>query len=499
MTRSVSRRGILRGGAAAGAAAVVGWSAANSMWVTTAQAAPAGMASVPTLEGTLDYSAAALTGFGKDFGELVTGAPQAVLRPGSVNDIVKMVQFARRNRLTIAMNGQSGNGTDLESHSNYGQALTRGGIAIDSRGLNKIHYISRTHALVDAGVTLAQLTDAALAQGLTPVGLTDYLHLSIGGTISVGGVGGTVQKFGLQCDVAEAIEIVTGTGELLTASAGHRTDLLESALGGNGQFGIITKALVKLVPAPTKALVQNLFYNSLDAFVADQEKIMLDGRFSHQEGEIVRTPDGSGWRYKIEAVSYYTDATAPDRARLLSGLCDVRSDIQVTEYPYRDWLFRLDPLEVLLKEGGFWTQAKPWLSLVVPSSTIKRFIPSVVSELVPEDLGVGFSGLYPLRRSKLTRPFFMLPENREEKLWLFDLLRFPFPDDPGISRMLEQNRRLYDLGVSLGAKRYTVGAIPGMTGAQWRTHFGRNWTRLVDAKRRYDPDRVLTPGQGFFA
>jgi FAD/FMN-containing dehydrogenase len=38
-----------------------------------------------------------------------------------------------------------------------------------------------------------------------------------------------------------------------------------------------------------------------------------------------------------------------------------------------------------------------------------------------------------------------------------------------------------------------------MTPAKWRQHFGPHWEALVAAKRRYDPDRVLTPGQGFFS
>jgi len=64
--------------------------------------------------------------------------------------------------------------------------------------------------------------------------------------------------------------------------------------------------------------------------------------------------------------------------------------------------------------------------------------------------------------------------------------------------MLAQNRRFYDLAVSLGGTRYLIGAIPDMTPREWRGHFGGDWFRLVAAKRRYDPDHVLTPGQGFF-
>ena len=44
--------------------------------------------------------------------------------------------------------------------------------------------------------------DAAAPLGLTPPVLTDYLHLSVGGTISVGGIGGATSRFGTQADQA---------------------------------------------------------------------------------------------------------------------------------------------------------------------------------------------------------------------------------------------------------------------------------------------------------
>ena len=490
MTRRTALRGLVAG------AVVVGGRGGAQSWLTEASAATrSGWRPVPALDGALEMSRAA--GFGTDFGNLISATPRAVLRPGSVNDIVKMVQYARQNRLKIAMNGQSGTGTDLESHSNYGQALVGGGIAIDSRGLSRIHQITATSAVVDAGVTWAQLTDAALAQGRSPVGLTDYLHLSVGGTISVGGIGGTVQKYGLLCDTVEEIQIVTGKGELVTASARDRAPLFFAALAGGGQVGIIVRAKVKLIAAPTRAKVMNLFYNDLATYLSDQEKILNDGRFSHQEGEIVRKPDDSGWRYKIEAVTYYTPPATPDQNALLAGLRDDRASAAFDDLPYRDWLFRLDPFEAFLKADGFWDQPKPWLSLVLPASKTRAFISSVVAELTTADLGVGFCGLYPFKTSKLTRPLFVTPG--EATVYLFDLLRFPFPGDPGIAGMLAQNRRLYDRGVAIGAKRYLVGAIPGMTRTDWKRHFGSLYDPFAAAKRAFDPDNVLTPGQGFFA
>ncbi|MFG2040387.1 FAD-binding protein [Dactylosporangium sp. NPDC048998] len=494
---TASRRALFKGAAAATVA--VGWSQASG-WVTAAEAAPAGMVPVPALDGTLETAPAVLARFSHDFGELVRGTPRAVLRPGSVADVVRIIRYARRAGLKVAMNGQSGTGADLESHSNYGQAAVPGGISIDARSLSTIHSIGAGSAVVDAGVTWAQLADAALARGLTPPALTDYLNLSIGGTISVGGVGGTVQKYGLLVDTVQEVDVVTGAGDLVTASATVRPDLFNTVLAGGGQVGVIVRATVKLVPAQARALNLNLYYNDLATYTADAEKVMRDGRFDHQEGGIVPTADGTGWRYKIEAVVYYNPPGTPDQGRLLAGLRHDRASLEVQDTTYREWIFRADAWEAFLKEYGYWQQAKPWLSMVLPTSAVPAFTAAVVAELTAADLGGGFTGLYPFPTRKLTRPMFALPATGEPVTYLFDLLRFPGPEQTGdIDRMLRQNRRLYDLGVSLGGKRYLVGAVPNMTGADWRRHFGPHWATLRAAKLRFDPDGILTPGQGFFS
>jgi FAD/FMN-containing dehydrogenase len=497
MTSALTRRHLLR--TAAAGAAVVGWSAVSGSWVTAGASPAPSVDPVPQLDGSLETSPAVLAKFSTDFGDLVDATPKAVLRPGSVQDIVKMVQYARRNGLKIAMNGQSGTGDDLESHSNYGQSAVPGGISIDSKGLSAIHSIGPDYADVETGVAWSTLVDAALAKGLTPPSLTDYIRLSVGGTISIGGIGGTVQKYGLQCDTVQEIDVVTGEGRLVTASPTVRPDLFNAVVAGAGQCGIIVRAKLKLVPAPAKVRVFELRYHDLATYLADSEKLLRDGRFTHQEGQIARKADDSGWDYTIEGGAYFTPPTAPDDTALLAGLHDDRAALQVQESDYRDWAFRLDAFEQSLKAGNYWHQPHPWLSLIVPASTVKQLADSVLAEVKGADLGVGFCFLYPFYTSKLTRPLFALPEPAEPVAYLFDLLRLPVPNDTGIDRMLAQNRRFYDRAVALGAKRYLVGAVPGLGRADWRRHFGRHWDGFAAAKRRYDPDHVLTPGQGFFA
>jgi FAD/FMN-containing dehydrogenase len=90
-------------------------------------------------------------------------------------------------------------------------------------------------------------------------------------------------------------------------------------------------------------------------------------------------------------------------------------------------------------------------------------------------------------------PLAVLPQ--EAVGWHFDLLAFPGPG-ADTTEMLKRNRRLYERAVELGGKRYLIGAVPGMTATDWQRHYGTLWEQMKQAKQRFDPAGILTPGQG---
>src|SRR5260370_7034813 len=92
---------------------------------------------------------------------------------------------------------------------------------------------------VSSGVLWRTLLQATLARGLTPPVLPDYLDLSIGGVLSVGGIGGTSYRYGAIVDHVLELQVVTGMGELETCSPTHHRDLFETALAELGHFAII--------------------------------------------------------------------------------------------------------------------------------------------------------------------------------------------------------------------------------------------------------------------
>jgi cytokinin dehydrogenase len=486
---SLDRRRFLTGALAG--TAVVAYDTVGRSWVAAASGAepmPAGAVAVPRLDGELLTDPASLAGAADDFGHIVHRAPVAVLRPGSVRDVQRIIRYANRHRIPVAMRGQA--------HTTLGQSQVDGGVVVDSRTLATIHRVSRHGAVVDAGVQWLDLTRAAFEHGLTPPVLTDYVELSVGGTLCAGGIGGTTHRHGLQVDNVLDLEVVTGEGALRRCSPTRDRRLFEAVLGGLGQFAVIVRARIRLLPAPASVRSYQLFYPDLGAYLRDQRRLLADRRFSSLQGLVQRPADDTGWEFFVDAGAYYTAPAVPDDAALLAGLDFDPSRTVVAEFGYLDWVNRLAPVVAVLKELGVWFFPHPWLNLFLPASRTEAYVREVLAELTPDDTGQGPVLLYPFHTGRLARRFVEVPG--EPVAFLFAILRNSVPPDPAVAeRQLRDNRMLYERARDSGGKRYPVGSVP-FTPADWRDHFGADWPEFTAAKARYDPRRVLTPGQGIF-
>jgi FAD/FMN-containing dehydrogenase len=464
-------------------AAVVGFDPLQRSWITTASAATEAF---PSFDGVLYTDAASLSAAADDFGHIIHRQPTAVLKPGSVNDIIKIVKFARRHQIKIAGRGQG--------HSTYGQPQVEAGVVIDMTSLSTIHAITASYADVDAGVVWSTLIQAALAQGLTPPTLTDYIELSVGGTLSVGGIGGTSSQHGVQADNVLELDVVTGEGKLETCSATHKRKLFNAVLGGLGQCGIIVRAKVKLIAADTQARVFLLYYNDIAIFTADQQTLVDDERFDYVEGQVI--PNGTGgWSFMLEAAKFYSAPATPDNAALLAGLGHNAGTEQISDVSYFDFLNRLAPTIAFLKAIGIWGFPHPWSDIFIAEHAVNGYVSDVLANLTLDDTGQGPVLLYAFKTANMQRPLFRLPDT--EHAFLFSILRTAPPVPEIVAAMVASNRALYEQNRDLGGTRYAIGAIP-FSQADWQAHFGPVWNEFKKAKKDYDPDNILTPGQGIF-
>jgi len=248
MNKQSSRRKFIK--AAVGAATVIGFNLHTRSWVTQAQAATRPFAGVPKLDGVLLFDEVSRKAIAVDGGNLFHRVPAAVLRPGSVQDVIKMVQYANQHSLKVAIKGQG--------HSRYGQTQAEAGIVIDSSTLNAVQAPATESVDAQAGALWGQVVGVTLGKGLTPPVLLDFMGLAVGGTLNAGGLGDTSQHYGAQVDNVTELDVVTGDGRFVTCSADRDSELFNMVLAGLGQCGIIVRARIRLVPAPSHVLLHNL-------------------------------------------------------------------------------------------------------------------------------------------------------------------------------------------------------------------------------------------------
>ncbi|KAJ4782220.1 Cytokinin dehydrogenase 1 [Rhynchospora pubera] len=231
--------------------------------------------------------------FATDFGNLFNRTPGAVFFPSSPNDIATLISFSYTSTTPFHIS-QRGLG-----HSTYGQTLVPDGILIDMSSLgrtnhNRINVTNGPIPYADVGAEQIwiDVLNATLKHDLMPRVLTDYLSLTVGGTLSNAGISGRAFMHGPQISNVYELDVITGTGEIVTCSRESNPDLFFAVLGGLGQFGVITRARIPLEPAQKRVRWLELFYTDIKVLTSDEEKLIstgnsLSGIIDYMEGQIL--------------------------------------------------------------------------------------------------------------------------------------------------------------------------------------------------------------------
>ena len=147
----------------------------------------------------------------KDFGDRYHFLPAAVLHPKTVQDISSIIKhiysLGTTSALTVAARGHG--------HSLEGQSQAHNGLVINMESFREqdMHFHTGELPYVDVsgGELWINILQEGLKHGLAPKSWTDYLHLTVGGTLSNAGISGQAFRHGPQIDNVYQLEVVTGT------------------------------------------------------------------------------------------------------------------------------------------------------------------------------------------------------------------------------------------------------------------------------------------------
>ncbi len=187
------------------------------------------------------------------FNTAVDVRPLAVVAAQDAYDVATTVRLAgaRGLRVAVAATGH-GAGASLE-----------GALLVHTGRLDECVVDPSGWARVGAGVRWRQLLDAAAAHGLTgPAGSSS--GVGVVGYTTGGGLGPTARTHGLASDRVRAMDVVTGAGRLVRATATEHADLFWALRGGRGSLGIVTALEIDLLPLTT-VLGGSVHFDGADA------------------------------------------------------------------------------------------------------------------------------------------------------------------------------------------------------------------------------------------
>jgi len=200
-------------------------------------------------------------------GSFGTYLPDAVIQTKSIEELTKLVKFANKEKIPVCPRGQA---TCLSG----GPLPVKGGMVFDLSVMDDLLEVSEEDLVivVSPGVLTANIHRAAEQKGLMYPPDPSSSHVStIGGNLAENSGGPRGLKYGVTKDYVIGLELITPQGEIIRT--GGRTvknvtgyDLTKLIVGSEGTLGIITKAILRLIPKPPASeTVMAIFDNLIDA------------------------------------------------------------------------------------------------------------------------------------------------------------------------------------------------------------------------------------------
>jgi FAD/FMN-containing dehydrogenase len=174
---------------------------------------------------------------------LIDKRPGLIARCSTTDDVAAAVNLGRRLGAELSVRGGG--------HNVAGRAVTEGGVMIDLSPMKRIDVDAAARVVTaEGGVTWAEMDAATHPHGLVvPGGVVS--STGIAGLTLGGGLGWTQGRFGLSADNLMAVEIVTADGAVLVASERDHPDLFWALRGGGGNFGVVTRFTYRAHPLTT--------------------------------------------------------------------------------------------------------------------------------------------------------------------------------------------------------------------------------------------------------
>ena len=180
--------------------------------------------------------------------------PEVLVRARSTEEVSRVMKYAYEHHVPVTPRGQ---GTGLVG----GSVARCGGIMLDLSKMNRVLEVDEENLTLtlEPGVLLMEIAALVEPMGLFYPPDPGEKSATIGGNISTNAGGMRAVKYGVTRDYVRGLEVVLPDGRVIELggkvvknSSGY--SLLNLIVGSEGTLGIVTKAILRLLPLPRKAI-----------------------------------------------------------------------------------------------------------------------------------------------------------------------------------------------------------------------------------------------------
>ncbi|NIR45467.1 MAG: FAD-binding oxidoreductase [Gemmatimonadetes bacterium] len=419
---------------------------------------------------------------------MIDRRPGLIVRCADADDVVKAVKFAREHGLLVSVRGAG--------HNIAGNAVSDGGLMIDLSDMRSVEVdAAAATARVAPGATLGDVDAATQAHGLAlPVGINSTT--GIAGLTVGGGFGWLTRKYGLTIDNLISADVVTSSGERLTASEKENPDLFWGIRGGGGNFGIVTSfefGLHPVGPDLLSGLIVHPFADAPDVLRAYREFVASAPDELSAWVVLRKAPplpflpeDVHGTEVLVIATVYAGEVAEGERA--MKGLREIGDPIAdvIAPQPFAAFQQAFDPL---LTPGArnYWkshdfTELSDDLIGVVLEYV--RELPTEQCEIFMAHLG-GAASRVPADATAYT--------HRDAEFIMNVHTRWDEPKDD--KKCVAWAREFFERSARFATGGVYVNFMPDDEANRVTDAYGPNYQRLVELKDKYDPDNFFRLNQ----
>ena len=415
---------------------------------------------------------------------MIDRRPAVIVQCAQADDVPSVIRFAWENKLELSIRGGG--------HNIAGNALCDDGIMIDFSRMKNVRVdAGKKRAYVEPGATLADLDAAIQAHGLaTPVGINSTT--GIAGLTLGGGFGWLTRKYGMTVDNLVSVDLIMADGKKLHASENENTDLFWAIRGGGGNFGVVTQFEFRLFPVGPEIVA------GLIVFPFDQARQILNRyrEFVNTAPEDLNVwvvlrkapplpflPENVHGKEVVVLPIFYTGAVA-EAEKLIAPLraFGKAHGEHIGVQPYVEWQKAFDPLLTpgarnYWKSHNFTELADGALNSIIEFA---GKLPSPQCEI--------FIGLIAGAPNRVA-PNAMAYAHRDARFVLNVHGRWDEAKDD--QKCIGWAREFFKASAPYASAGAYVNFMTAEEGDRVAAAYGSNYDRLVEIKKRYDPENVF--------